>query len=161
MKTRTPKTAPDYQLDKLDRQILRILVRDATIPYTDIAKELVVSGGTIHVRMKKLREMGVVTGSHLSVNPAKLGYDITAFIGIYLDKGSEYHDAVARMKKIPELVELHYTTGSYSMFAKIICKSTEHLRQVLNEKIQTIRSVERTETFISLEESIRRQVSID
>lgn len=161
MKNTNPKTAADYQLDKVDRQILRMLAEDATTPYTDIAKALIVSPGTIHVRMKKLQELGVVTGSHLSVNAAKLGYDITAFIGIYLGKGSEYHEAVARMKKIPEIVELHYTTGAYSMFAKIICKSTEHLRLVLNEKIQAIKSVERTETFISLEQSIRRQPPLE
>ncbi|MBL0046832.1 MAG: Lrp/AsnC ligand binding domain-containing protein [Bacteroidetes bacterium] len=149
-----------YQIDKLDQQILSILMKDATIPYTDIAKELLISGGTVHVRMKKLEEMGVVKGSQFVVNPMKVGYDICAFLGIFLEKGSEYNDAVARMKKIDEIVELHYLTGTYSMFAKIFCRDTNHLREVLNEKIQSIKGVSRTETFISLEESIKRQIKI-
>ncbi|OFY85681.1 MAG: transcriptional regulator AsnC [Bacteroidetes bacterium RIFCSPLOWO2_12_FULL_35_15] len=152
--------AQNFQLDKLDRQILSMLMKDSTIPYTEIAKELVVSAGTVHVRMKKLIDTGVVRGSHLEINPAKVGYDVCAFLGIFLDKGSEYHDAVSRLKKIPEVVELHYTTGVYSMFAKIICRDTQHLREVLNEHIQTIKGVQRTETFISLEESIKRQIEI-
>ena len=150
----------NFEIDKLDRDILIILMKDALAPYTDIAKQLVVSPGTIHVRMKKMEEMGIVLGSRLEINPSKLGYDICAFLGIYLEKAAEYNDAVQRLKKIKEIVELHYTTGAYSMFAKIICKDTQHLRQVLNEKIQAIKGVQRTETFISLEESIKRQVEI-
>jgi Lrp/AsnC family transcriptional regulator for asnA, asnC and gidA len=152
--------ALDLQIDKLDKQILSMLIKNAMTPYTEIAKELIISTGTVHVRMKKLTEMGVVLGSHLDIKPSKVGYDICAFLGIFLEKGSEYHDCVAQMKKIPEIVELHYTTGVYSMFAKIICKDTQHLREVLNEHIQIIRGVQRTETFISLEESIKRQVEI-
>ncbi len=152
--------AAHYEIDKLDRQILAILMKDATVPFTEIAKELLVSSGTVHVRMKKLQEMGVVKGSQFVVNPLKVGYDICAFLGIFLEKSSEYNDAVTRMKKIEEIVELHYLTGTYSMFAKILCRDTNHLREVLNEKIQPIKGVSRTETFISLEESIRRQIRI-
>jgi Lrp/AsnC family transcriptional regulator for asnA, asnC and gidA len=150
----------NFQIDKLDRQILSMLMMDSTIPYTEIAKELVISAGTVHVRMKKLIDTGVVVGSHLEINPSKVGYDICAFLGIFLDKGSEYNDSVARLKKVPEVVELHYTTGAYSMFAKIICRDTQHLREVLNEQIQAIKGVQRTETFISLEQSIKRQVEV-
>ena len=149
-----------YQIDNLDRQILQLLMRDVTRPYTDIAKELSVSGGTIHVRMKKLNDLGVIKGSQLIVNPAALGFDICAFIGVFLEKGSEYKKAVEEMRRIPEIVEMHYTTGSYSMFVKIICRDTKHLREVLNEKMQTISGVQRTETFISLEESISRQINL-
>jgi Lrp/AsnC family transcriptional regulator for asnA, asnC and gidA len=154
------KSAPDLEIDKLDKQILSILIEDATVPYTDIAKKLLVSGGTIHVRMKKLQEMGVIRGNNLNINPARVGYDVCAFLGIYLNKASEYKDAVKELEKIPELVEMHYTTGTYSMFAKILCRDTKHLREVLNEKIQVIKGVQRTETFISLEESIKRQLKI-
>ncbi|HLC82583.1 MAG TPA: Lrp/AsnC ligand binding domain-containing protein [Bacteroidia bacterium] len=150
----------NFQLDKLDKQILSMLMKDATIPYTEIAKELVISAGTIHVRMKKLTDLGVVLGSHLEIDPSKVGYDVCAFLGIFLEKGSEYNDAVIRLKKIPEVIELHYTTGVYSMFAKIVCRDTQHLREVLNEHIQTIKGIQRTETFISLEQSIKRQVEI-
>jgi len=150
----------NYEIDNLDKQILRLLMQNVTRAYTDIAKELQVSGGTIHVRMKKLNEMGVVQGAQLLVNPAAVGYDICAFLGVFLEKGSAYKAVVEQMRQIPEIVELHYTTGSYSMFVKIICRDTNHLREVLNEKIQGIAGVQRTETFISLEESISRQISI-
>ncbi|MFD2246952.1 Lrp/AsnC ligand binding domain-containing protein [Pontibacter ruber] len=151
----------NYEIDKLDRQILSLLMQNVNRAYTDIAKELGVSGGTIHVRLKKLNEMGIVQGAQLLVSPSAIGYDVCAFIGVFLEKGSEYKDAVTKMREIPEIVELHYTTGSYSMFVKIICRDTKHLREVLNEKIQVIDGVQRTETFISLEESISRQISIE
>ncbi|PTQ92671.1 Lrp/AsnC family transcriptional regulator for asnA, asnC and gidA [Mucilaginibacter yixingensis] len=151
----------NLEIDNLDIQILSILMKNATTPYTEIAKELIVSGGTIHVRMKKLEEMGVIKGASLEVNPQKLGYDITAFLGIFLEKGSQYNEAVKQLQTVKEIVELHYTTGSYSIFAKIVCHDTSHLREVLNESIQSVKGIQRTETFISLEESIRRQISLD
>ncbi|WP_033563396.1 Lrp/AsnC ligand binding domain-containing protein [Sphingobacterium sp. SYP-B4668] len=150
----------NYDLDSLDIQILSILMEDASIPYTEIAKKLIVSGGTIHVRMKKMEELGIIRGSNLIINPQKVGFDITAFLGIYLDKGSQYADAVEQLKKIKEVVELHYCTGQYSIFAKIICRDTGHLRKVLNEDIQSVKGIQRTETIISLEESIKRQISL-
>ncbi|MBD1397229.1 Lrp/AsnC ligand binding domain-containing protein [Pontibacter sp. JH31] len=150
----------DLQIDKLDRQILHLLMQNVNRAYTDIAKELGVSGGTIHVRLKKLTEMGIVQGAQLLINPAAIGYDICAFIGVFLEKGSAYKEVVEKMRDIPEIVELHYTTGSYSMFVKIICRDTKHLREVLNVHIQGIGGVHRTETFISLEESISRQISV-
>ncbi|MCC8409691.1 Lrp/AsnC ligand binding domain-containing protein [Mucilaginibacter sp. UR6-1] len=155
------RKAQNLEIDNLDIQILSILMKNATTPYTEIAKELIVSGGTIHVRMKKLEEMGVIKGASLEVDPQKLGYDITAFLGIYLEKGSQYQEAVAQLKKINEIVELHYTTGSWSIFAKIVCHDTNHLREVLNEHIQSVSGIQRTETFISLEESIKRQITLE
>ena len=150
-----------YEIDKLDREILGILIRDAKIPYTDIAKKLIVSPGTIHVRMKRMERLGIVKGATLIIDPAKIGYDMTAFIGVYLVKGSAYSEVIKEVDKIPEIVEAHYTTGEYSIFAKIICKNTEHLRQVINEKMQTVPGVSRTETIISLGESIKKQIYIE
>ena len=147
-------------IDVLDRKILTVLMNDAVVPYTEIAKQLDVSAGTIHVRMKKLMDLGVVTGSQLIVNPTIIGYDICAFIGIFLDKGSAYNDVRQQMKAIPEIVELHYTTGIYSIFAKVLCRDTNHLREVLNEKIQPIDGIQRTETFITLEQGFARQINI-
>ncbi|HEY0244789.1 MAG TPA: Lrp/AsnC ligand binding domain-containing protein [Mucilaginibacter sp.] len=155
------RKALNSEIDNLDIQILSILMKNATTPYTEIAKELIVSGGTIHVRMKKLEELGVIKGASLEVDPQKLGYDITAFLGIFLEKGSQYNDAVKQLKTVKEIVELHYTTGSYSIFAKIICHDTTHLREVLNEQIQGVKGIQRTETFISLEESIKRQITLE
>ncbi|MHB1178645.1 MAG: Lrp/AsnC ligand binding domain-containing protein [Daejeonella sp.] len=150
----------NFEPDNLDLQILGILMEDATIPYTEIAKKLIVSGGTIHVRMKKMQEMEIIKGSHLMIDPQKIGFDICAFLGIFLEKGSQYKDAVESLRNIKEIVELHYCTGSYSMFAKIICRDTNHLRHVLNEDIQGVKGIQRTETFISLEESIKRQITL-
>ncbi len=154
------KTTSNLEIDKLDRQILSMLMNNAMIPFTEIAKELIVSGGTIHVRMKRLEEMGIIKGSNLVIDAQKIGYDVCAFLGIYLEKGSHYKSAVQAIENIPEVVELHYTTGAWSMFAKINCRDTNHLREVLNEGIQTIAGIQRTETFISLEESIKRQITL-
>lgn len=149
------------QLDDIDLKILSILMKDAKTPYTDIAKELFVSSGTVHVRMKKMEEMGIIKSFNLQLNYHLLGYDITAFLGIYLSKSSKYEMVAKKLAEIPEIVDLHYTTGNYSMFLKLICKDTEHLRQILMEKIQKIEEITRTETFISLQESVNRPVKIE
>lgn len=148
-----------FDVDKLDKQILSELMRNAKKPYSEIAKELFVSGGTIHVRMKKLEEANIVKGYNLDIDYTLLGYDICAFLGIYLDKSSLYEDVAATLSAIPEVVEAHYTTGIYSIFAKIICRDTTHLRDVLH-KIQEIGGIQRTETFISLQASIDRPIDI-
>ncbi|SEN81234.1 Lrp/AsnC family transcriptional regulator, regulator for asnA, asnC and gidA [bacterium A37T11] len=155
------KKNQNYELDSLDIQILSILMNDASIPYTEIAKKLIVSGGTIHVRMKKMEELEIIKGSSLLINPQKIGFDVCAFLGIYLEKGSQYKNAVEQLKNVKEVVELHYCTGQYSMFAKLICRDTDHLRRVLNEDIQGVKGIQRTETIISLEESIKRQISLE
>jgi Lrp/AsnC family transcriptional regulator for asnA, asnC and gidA len=153
-----PKTT---DLDELDLRILSILIRDAKTPYTDIAKQINVSGGTIHVRMKKMEQMGLVKGANLRVDYARLGYDISAFIGIYLDKSSLYDQVIQGLSEVEEVVQAYYTTGLYSIFAKIICRDTNHLRTVLHDKIQRIAGIQRTETFISLEESFVRPLAIE
>jgi len=149
------------EIDSVDMKILTALIQNAAIPYTEIAKNIGVSGGTIHVRMKKMEDLGIIKGSHLEINYARLGYDITAFLGIYLDKSEFYDKAVDDLKKIPEVVNVHYTTGNYSMFVKIICRDTQHLREVLHDKIQKVYGIQRTETSISLEESINRTLALD
>lgn len=152
--------AENSEIDNVDMKILALLTEDAQMPYTEIAKRVYVSSGTVHVRMKKMEKMGVVRGSALKVDFTKLGFDITAFLGLYLEKSSLYHSVAAELKKIPEIVSIHYTTGQYSLFLKIVCKNTVHLREVLSEKVQKIKGIERTETFISLEESLERQISL-
>lgn len=135
------------------------LMEDARKPYTEIAKELFVSSGTVHVRMGHMEEQGIVVGSGLRLDYHRLGYDITAFLGIYLDKSSLYDEVAEQLKQIPEVVEANYTTGIYSIFVRIICRDTNHLRQILHDKIQKIQGIQRTETFISLEQSINRSVN--
>ena len=148
----------NYQIDNIDRGILSELMINAKVPYTEIAKKLIVSAGTIHVRMKKMEEAGIVKNSRLHINYELLGFDLTAFLGIYLEKGSTYKDVIQQLNLIPEIVEAHYTTGVYSIFAKIRCKNTKHMRQILNEEIQSIKGIQRTETIISLEQSIDKHI---
>lgn len=150
----------NLEIDNVDLKILEILVNDASTPYTEVAKKVFVSDGTVHVRMKKMKDMGVILGSQLNIDYAKLGWDITAFLGIYLDKSSLYEDVANQLKEIPEIIGMNYTTGSYSIFAKIICKDTTHLRDVLHDKIQKVKGIQRTETFISLEEAVNRNVRL-
>jgi Lrp/AsnC family transcriptional regulator for asnA, asnC and gidA len=152
------KMDKNLEIDNTDLQILALLMQDANMPYTEIGKRVFVSGGTVHVRMRKLIELGIVKGSQLIIDYAKLGWDISAYLGIYLDKSSLYAEVSKELEKIPEVVSANYTTGNYSIFAKIICRDTGHLREVLHDKIQKVSGIQRTETFISLEESINRSI---
>ena len=136
------------------------MMEDAEISYADLGKKLFVSGGTIHVRIKKLEESGIVKGKKLSIDLKALGYDVIAFIGIYLEKSSLYDSVAKELKKIPEVLECHYTTGNWSILIKIICRDNEHLMNLLNTKIQAIEGVSRTETFISLDQQIERQIQL-
>ena len=149
------------QIDNLDKEILEILMRDATVPYTDIAKQLKVSSGTVHVRMKKLSQLGIIQSVNLHVNPSKLGYDITAFLGVYLEKSSMYDIVVKELQSIPEIVDCYYLTGNYSIFVKLYCRDATHLKDVLHDKVQRIAGIDRTETFISLEQTFTRPMHID
>lgn len=155
------KEPQNLEIDNVDFNILSILMKNANTSYTDIGKKIFVSAGTVHVRMKKLEEMKVVKGATLIIDAEKLGYDITAFVGVYLDKGSNYHKVIKELEKIPEVVEAYYTTGVYSSFLKIVCRNTQHLRDVINDKIQPIEGIQRTETILSLEESIKRHVKLE
>lgn len=155
------KMAANYEIDNVDLKILVVLMKNAKKPYTEVAKQVYVSGGTVHVRMKKMEELGIVDGTTLKINHARLGYDITAFIGIFLSKSALYEDVIAQLKQVPEIVNVHYTTGNYSIFAKIFCRDTNHLKDVLYDKIQRIDGIVRTDTMISLEESISRNIQLD
>ncbi len=147
-------------LDVLDLQIIDAMLQNAGISYAELGKKLFVSGGTIHVRIKKLEELGVVKGTQLTVNLKLLGYDVVAFLGIFLEKSSLYETVANELKKIPEVVRVNYTTGNYSMFAEIICKDINQLRNVLHDDLQKIKGIERTETLISLQESFNRNVQV-
>jgi Lrp/AsnC family transcriptional regulator, regulator for asnA, asnC and gidA len=147
-------------IDKLDLQILQQLMNDANVSYADLGKKLYVSAGTIHVRIKKMQDAGIISGMKYGVDLKKLGYDVIAFIGIYLEKSSLYDAVSKELKKIPEIVRMNYTTGNYSIFAEVICKDMTQLRTVLHDELQKIKGIERTETFLSLEESLNRQVKV-
>ena len=147
-------------LDKLDQQIIHHMLNDANISYAELGKKFFVSAGTIHVRIKKLQDAGLVKGTRFNVDFKKLGYDVIAFIGIYLKESSLYDSVAKEMQKMPEIVRLNYTTGNYSMFAEIVCKDISQLKFVLHDQLQKVKGIERTETFISLEESFNRNVKI-
>ena len=152
--------AAKLNLDKLDLQIIEAMMANAEISYAELGKKLFVSGGTIHVRIKKLQEFSIVKGTRLNVDLKLLGYDITAFVGIFLEKSSLYDSVAEELKKIPQIVRLNYTTGNYSMFIEVVCKDIAQLRFVLHDELQKIKGIERTETFISLEEGFIRNVPV-
>lgn len=147
-------------LDELDLQILDLLVKDCRTPYLEIARICHVSGGTIHVRMKKMEDMGIIKGSRIILNLPKLGYDVCCFVGIYVGKTSSFNAVFDEMSTINEVVELHLTTGNYSMFAKIVCTNISDLQNVLLNKINNIDGIERTDTFVSLSQPIDRNISL-
>jgi Lrp/AsnC family transcriptional regulator for asnA, asnC and gidA len=152
--------AADLNFDKLDLNIIQQLMHDASISYAEIGRKLYVSAGTIHVRIKKLQEAGVISGMKYNVDLKKLGYDVIAFVGVYLEKSSLYDTVAKDLRKIPEIVRLNYTTGNYSIFAEVVCKDIVQLRTVLHDELQKIKGIERTETFISLEESLNRTITV-
>lgn len=145
-------------LDDLDLQILDVLIKDSRTPYLEIARQCHVSGGTIHVRMKKMEEMGIIKGTKLIIDNSKLGYDVCCFIGIFLERASSFDHALTQLSNINEIVELHYTTGEYSIFIKVICKSINDLQNLLRTKIQAVDGIQRTDTFISLFQPIDRNI---
>ena len=152
--------AAKLNLDKLDLQIIHEMLHGDDLAYAELGKKLFVSGGTIHVRIKKLEELGIVKGKKIKVDLKELGYDITAFVGVYLEKSSLYDTVAKDLQNIPEIVRLNYTTGNYSMFIEIICKDINELRSILQNNLQNIKGIERTETFISLDEGFNRNVLI-
>jgi Lrp/AsnC family transcriptional regulator, regulator for asnA, asnC and gidA len=151
----------NLQIDNLDKKILTMISKNARTPFLEIARECDVSGAAIHQRIQRLMKIGVITGSEFIISPQKVGYSTCAYMGIFLEKASLYQTVVKQLAQIPEIVECHYTTGTYSIFIKIYAKDNNHLKQVINDRLQSIEGISRTETFISLEESIKRQVPLD
>jgi len=148
------------KIDGIDKIIIKRLVKDARTPVLSIAREVGISGAAIHQRLRKLEKSNLIDGYRMIINSKSLGYTTTAFIGVFLDSSNQYSSAIKRLKEIPEVVESHYTTGNYAVFIKILCKNNEHLMHLLNKDIQNIKGVSRTETFISLDQQIDRQIHI-
>jgi Lrp/AsnC family transcriptional regulator for asnA, asnC and gidA len=150
----------NLQIDSLDKKILSIIQDNARIPFLEVARECNVSGAAIHQRVQKLIKIGVITGSEFKIDPKKIGYHTCAYIGIYLEKAGQYKEVVAELNKIPEITQCHYTTGNYSIFIKLYTKDNEHLKYILADRLQSIKGVSRTETFISLEENFSRHLPV-
>lgn len=150
----------NLEIDGIDKEILRALMEDARTPILEIARKVNISGAAIHQRLRKLEKSGLISGSKFIINPKALGYSTMAFVGIYLDKAMNNPEAVKQLQKIPEVLECHYTTGNWSIFIKILCRDNEHLMHLLNKEIQSIPGVSRTETFVSLQQQIDRQIKV-
>jgi Lrp/AsnC family transcriptional regulator for asnA, asnC and gidA len=153
-------SAEKVKIDGIDKKILRYLMEDARRPILEIARNIGISGAAIHQRLRKLEKSGLIAGSKFVINPKILGYTTMEYIGIFLDKAMSNPKAVKALEKIPEVLECHYTTGNWSILIKVLCRDNEHLMQVLNKDIQQIDGVSRTETFISLNQQIDRQITI-
>ena len=144
---------PKFKLDDVDHQILDMLIDNTRVPFTDIAKKLVISAGTVHVRVKKMEEAGIIKGSSLTLDYKKLGYSFIAYVGVFLQKTSQTKFVLERINEIPFVTVAHITTGKFNVFCKIRARNTEHAKEVIF-MIDDIEGVYRTETMISLEESI-------
>ena len=148
------------KIDKLDKKILSVLSQNARIPFKDVAAECGVSRAAIHQRVQHLIEDGVITGSSFDVNPKSLGYSTCTYVGLNLERGSMYKEVVEQIATIPEVVECHFTTGPYTMLVNLYARDNEQLMDLLNNKLQGINGVISTETLISLEQSIKREVPV-
>ena len=149
------------KIDKLDRQILTIISKNARIPFKDVAAQCGVSRAAIHQRVQHMVDLGIITGSGYEVNPKSIGFMTCTYVGISLEKGSMYKAVVAELDKITEVVECHFTTGPYTMLTKVYARDNEHLMDLLNNKLQQIPGVNATETLISLDQSIKKEVPIE
>lgn len=152
--------ATESNIDDLDKKILSLISKNARVPYLEVARDCNVSGAAIHQRIQRLIKNGVITGSEFIINPKSVGFLTCAYMGIYLQKAALFNEVLEQLEQIPEIVECHYTTGEYSLFIKVVTRDNEHLREILASKLQKIEGIERTDTFISLEENFKRQFPI-
>ncbi len=149
-----------HSLDLLDKKILELIAEDARIPFLEVARSCNVSGAAIHQRIQKLTNLGILKGSQFVINPEKVGYETCAYIGLYLQNPAKFDDVVEELRRIPEVVECHYTTGGFDMFIKIYARNNHHLLNVIHDKLQPL-GLSRSETIISFNAAINRQVPID
>ena len=149
-----------HNLDLLDKKILRLIAEDARIPFLEVARSCNVSGAAIHQRIQKLTNLGILKGSRFIIDPEKVGYETCAYIGLYLQNPAKFDDVVDELRKIPEVVECHYTTGGFDMIIKIYARNNHHLLNVIHDKLQPL-GLSRSETVISFNAAINRQVPID
>ncbi len=148
------------QIDDVDQKILTYLIKNARMPFIEIARECGISGAAIHQRVKKLEDAGIIDGSRFIVKPQALGYEVCAFIGIILDHAHQYKMVVSEIQKIPEVVECHFTTGNFTFLLKLLCRNNQHLMEVLINTLQNIPGISKTETFISLEQTVGREINL-
>ena len=149
-----------YEIDSVDRQILTHLLQDARTPYLEIARKLIVSGGTIHQRIEKLKKLGIIEGSGIKLNLKNLGFDVTVFLGIHLKSSNDLQTVIEKLNKMPEVVEAYYTTGNYALLVKAHTKNITDFHHFLANKLQSIDSIQSTESFISLNQPINKNIEL-
>lgn len=154
-------TGKGNTIDRIDRKILKFLIKNARMPFLEIARECGVSGAAIHQRIKKLEQSGIILGSRLIVDPKTLGFDVCAFISIRIQDPMLQSQTVSELKKIPEIVECHYITGTYNIMVKLYCLDNEHLMRTIFDHVLRIQGISDTQTYISLSETFQRQVYVD
>ncbi|MCB8964889.1 MAG: Lrp/AsnC ligand binding domain-containing protein [Bacteroidales bacterium] len=148
------------KVDAIDQKILSYLVKNARMPFLEIARECGISGAAIHQRVKKMEDAGIIAGSRMIVKPKALGFDVCAYVGVQLISTNQYVGVIEALKLMPEVVECHFITGEYALLLKVFCRDNEHLMDVLVNTIQNIAGISRTETFISLDQAIERPVYV-
>lgn len=149
-----------HQLDTLDFKILKLIASNARIPFLEVARECNVSGAAIHQRVQKLTNLGIIKGSEYTIDSNRIGFETCAYVGIYLQSPGQFSDVMEKLQQIPEVVECHFTTGSYDMFIKIYARNNKHLLEIIHEKLQPL-GLARTETLISFKEAFKRQLPIE
>ncbi|MBQ4633089.1 MAG: Lrp/AsnC ligand binding domain-containing protein [Prevotella sp.] len=148
-----------HNLDSLDKKILRLIADDARVPFLEVARACNVSGAAIHQRIQKLSNLGVLRGSQFIIDPEKIGYETCAYIGLNLKHPESFDVVVDELKRIPEVVECHYTTGDYDMFIKIYAFNNHHLLNIIHDKLQPL-GLARSETIISFNTAFDRQLPV-
>lgn len=151
----------NQQLDDLDKKILQMVSKNARMPFLEIARACEVSGAAIHQRIQRLSQIGVIKGSEFILDPMSVGYQTCAFIGLYLQKASQYQDVIKALDEIPEIVECHFTTGKYALFLKVYAKNNQHLLNIIHQHLQEIDGIASTETIISFDQAYRKQLPIN
>lgn len=147
-------------LDKLDRKILGLIAEDARIPFLEVARACNVSGAAIHQRIQKLTNLGILLGSQFLIDPEKIGYETCAYIGLYLKNPEDFDRVVEALKKIPEVVECHITTGDYDLFIKIFARNNHHMMDIIHDKLQPL-GLSRSKSLISFKTVIDRPLPIE
>ena len=147
------------RLDRLDKQILKLVSADARIPFLEVARACDVSGAAIHQRIQKLTNMGILKGSQFLIDPEKVGYETCAFIGLNLKNPESFDRVVEELEKIPEVTECHYTTGNFDMFIKIYAQNNHHLLTMIHDKLQPL-GLSSSQTLISFHSAFERQLPV-
>lgn len=149
------------KLDEVDFTILSLLSEDAQMPYTEVAKQATISPGTVHMRIRKMRDLGIVVGSTLSLDYVKIGWKLTVFLGVFLRESGLYKKVIKQLKEIPEVVKIHHTTGKYDVFIKMHAKDSIHYRDVYQKSILSIKGIREVDSFISVEQNLNRHINFD